>query len=67
MSWFDSVFTLIGSIPLAVLPDGVAFWLAMFGVDALIGGIVTGISLSVTISIIKFFGSKLMGLINPLA
>jgi len=67
MSWLNDVYAAIGSIPIAVLPDGVAYWLYIFGVSSLVGGILTGITLAITIQLIKFFAGKIMRLINPLS
>jgi len=63
MNWLASAFTAIGSIPLAVLPDGVAYWLDAFGVSALVGGIITGITLAISIQLLKFFAGKLLTLL----
>ena len=53
----------VGSIPVAVLPVGVGYWLTSFGVTALIGGIVSGISTALTIRVTMFFLKPLKALI----
>jgi len=45
----------VGSIPLMALPPGVGYWLTLFGVTALIGGIVSGISIALSIRIAFIF------------
>ena len=66
MTWLNDVYSAIGSIPIAILPDGVAYWLYVF-VSSLVGGILSGITLAITIQLIKFFAGKIMRLINPLS
>lgn len=47
LDFFDAILVAAGSVPLAYVDPGVAFWLKAFGVDRLIGGFVSGISASV--------------------
>jgi len=54
----------VGTIPMYALPSGAKFWLQQFGITALVGGIVSGISTALTIRISLFFASPLLKILG---
>jgi len=58
----SDLFNAIGALPVAYLPPGAGYWAAMFGLQALIGGILAGITVALTLKLALLFGGSLTSL-----